>query len=226
VKPKRRMRREPAEARLLILQTAARMMLQEGYAAVTMRRIAKAAGLSSTLVNYYYSSADELLVALYRYASDADLESLRRALNSPDLISALWAYQTDSARTVLGAEFLALANHRKQIRAEITRYAEYARELQATALRGVVDEQALRAAQGSALCIVTLLASVGRNLIIEDRVGMSLGHAEMQAFIRKMLKQLPRRRASLSGVSTRCDRARAAGARAGGTRPRRSPCRE
>lgn len=195
MKSKRRIRREPAEARLLILKTAAHIMLQEGYAAVSMRRVAKTAGLSSTLVNYYYASADDLLVALYRHTSEIDLQRLKDALSSPDLISALWAYQTDSARTVLGAEFLALANHRKEIKTEITRYAEYARELQAKALSSIVDERAIRAAHGSPLCIVTLLASVARNLIIEDRVGMSLGHAEMRAFIGKMLKQLRERQA-------------------------------
>jgi TetR/AcrR family transcriptional regulator len=198
MKPKKRIRRDPAEAKLLILQTAAHIMLDEGYAAVTMRGVAKAAGLSSTLVNYYYSSADALLLDLYRHSSSQDLESLNKALNAPDLLPALWAYQTDSKRTVLSAEFLALANHRKEIRAEIARHAEHSRQLQARALADSVDGMSAGGAAGSPLCIVTLLTSVARNLIVEDRVGMSLGHAEVEAYVTALLKDLragkPKRR--------------------------------
>ncbi len=195
---KKRIRREPAEAKLLILQTAAHIMLHEGYAAVTMRGVAKAAGVSSTLVNYYYSSADALLVDLYRHSSSQDLESLKKALNAPDLLAALWAYQTDSKRTVLAAEFLALANHRKEIQTEIARHAEYSRQLQARALAESVDASSAVGTHGSPLCIVTLLTSVARNLTVEDRVGMSLGHAEVQAYVMALLKDLkggkPKRR--------------------------------
>jgi AcrR family transcriptional regulator len=199
VKSKKRIRREPAEARTLILQTAGGIMLREGYAAVSMRRVARAAGLSPTLVNYYYSSADKLLVALYKHACEPDLKSLEQALNASDPIAALWAYQTDAARTVLAAEFLALANHRKAVRAEMTRYAEYTRELQAKVVGSVVKGHAVRASQGSPLCIVTLLASVARNLIVEDRVGISLGHAEIRAYIDNMLEQLRGERRAARG---------------------------
>ncbi len=190
MKAKKRIRREPAEAKLLILQTAAHVMLHEGYAAVTMRGVAKAAGLSSTLVNYYYSSADALLVDLYRHSSNQDLECLKKALNAPDLVAALWAYQTDSKRTVLAAEFLALANHRKEIKAEIARHTEHSRQLQARALAASVEGVSAGGADGSPLCIITLLTSVARNLTVENRVGMSLGHDEVRAYVASLLRNL------------------------------------
>ena len=66
VKSAKRIRRAPADAKLLILRTAERIMRDEGYAAVTVRHVAKVAGVSSTLLHYYYPTADDLLVALYR----------------------------------------------------------------------------------------------------------------------------------------------------------------
>src|SRR5580692_3185069 len=105
-------------------------MLEEGYAAVSVRRVAKSAGVSSTLLHYYYPTADDLLVALYRHSSEKDLEQLHQALKAADPIQALWNYQTDAARTALGVEFLALANHRKMVKSEISRFAEHARSLQ------------------------------------------------------------------------------------------------
>lgn len=186
----KRIRRDPAEAKSLILGTAEKIMLEEGYAAVTVRRVAKSAGVSSTLLHYYYPTADDLLVALYRHSTAKDLESLERALSAEDILAALWAYLTDSARTALGAEFLALANHRKAIRTEIARYAEHARSLQARALERVLEQPGSEAAPCSPLCLAMLLNSVSRNLIIEGSVGIASGHAEARAYVEAQLARL------------------------------------
>lgn len=177
---KKRVRREPEEARNLILATAGKIMLDEGYAAVTVRRVAKDAQLSSALLHYYYPTADDLLVALYRQSSQRDLAQLEQALAAPDPIGALWLYQTDSARTALGVEFLALANHRKAIREEIARFATHARQLQAKALEPLVRQLgAGLSAEGASM----LLTSISRNAIMESAVGISSGHADLKALV-------------------------------------------
>jgi AcrR family transcriptional regulator len=185
VKSTKRIRRTAADAKLLILRTAERIMLDEGYAAVTVRHVAKGAGVSSTLLHYYYPTADTLLVALYRHASEKDLEQLQQALESADPIMALWDYQTDTARTALGVEFLALANHRKVIKAEITRFAEHARSLQTRALSNLPGAGITTAC--SPVCLSMLLTSVSRNLILESGVGISSGHAEARAYVEQAL---------------------------------------
>jgi AcrR family transcriptional regulator len=194
VKPTKRLRRDPSEAKVLILKTAERIMLEEGYAAVSVRRVAKSAGVSSTLLHYYYATADELLVALYRHAAELDLRSLESALNADDPVSALWAYQTDSARTALGVEFLALANHRKIIRTEIVKFAEHARVLQAKALADLFPSTDIDSIACSPLCMSMLLTSVSRNLILENGVGISSGHAEARAYVEQKLIGLQRKR--------------------------------
>lgn len=168
-------------------------MLEEGYAAVTVRRVAKSAGVSSTLLHYYYATADDLLVALYRNVSDKDLHSLQCALSAADPLSALWAYQTDAARTALGVEFLALANHRKTIRIEIVQFAEKARALQAQALSGVLPSSSIDSEPCSPLCTSVLLTSIARNLIFESGVGISSGHAEARAYVERKLTALQRK---------------------------------
>jgi len=188
VKSTKRIRRTAAAAKLLILRTAERIMLDEGYAAVTVRHVAKGAGLSSTLLHYYYPTADDLLVALYRHASEKDLEQLHHALESADPIMPLWDYQTNKARTALGVEFLALANHRKVIKAEITRFAEHARSLQTRALSNFLGAGITTAC--SPVCLSMLLTSVSRNLILESGVGISSGHAEARAYVEQALTNL------------------------------------
>lgn len=186
----KRVRREPEEARQLILATAEKIMLEEGYAAVTVRRVAKDARLSSALLHYYYPTADDLLVALYRQSSQRDLEQLERALAAPDPVGALWGYQTDSARTALGVEFLALANHRKAIRTEISQFATYVRELQVKALEPLIRKMAPTSEGCSAECVSMLLTSISRNLIMESAVGISMGHGEVRALVQTYLKQM------------------------------------
>ena len=189
MKSTKRIRRAAADAKLLILRTAERIMLDEGYAAVTVRHVAKGAGVSSTLLHYYYPTADDLLVALYRHASEKDLEQLHHALESADPIMALWDYQTDTARTALGVEFLALANHRKVIKTEITRFAEHARSLQTRALSNLLGAAGIATAC-SPVCLSMLLTSVSRNLIMESGVGISSGHAEARAYVEQALTNL------------------------------------
>jgi AcrR family transcriptional regulator len=193
VKSSKRIRRDPSEAKLLILKTAEKVMLEEGYAAVSVRRVAKSAGVSSTLLHYYYPTADDLLVALYRHTSEKDLLSLKSALSAGDPVAALWAYQTDSTRTALGVEFLALANHRKTIRIEIVQFAENARALQAKALSGQLRSSGADCGGCSPLCLSMLLTSVSRNLIFESGVGISSGHAEARAYVEHELTALQRR---------------------------------
>ena len=201
MKSTKRIRRTAADAKLLILRTAERIMLREGYAALTVRYVAKGAGVSSTLLHYYYPTADNLLVALYRHASEKDLEQLQQALESADPIMALWDYQTDTARTALGVEFLALANHRKVIKAEITRFAEHARSLQTRALSNLLGAGITTAC--SSVCLSMLLTSVSRNLILESGVGISSGHAEARAYVEQALSNLK------SARKQRCKTARA-----------------
>jgi TetR/AcrR family transcriptional regulator, regulator of autoinduction and epiphytic fitness len=188
----KRIRRSADDARLLILQTAERIMLDEGYAAVTVRGVAKHAGLSSTLLHYYYPTADDLLVALYRRASERDLEQLHQALSAANPIIALWDHQTDAARTALGVEFLALANHRKAIKSEITRFAEHARGLQTKTLSDFLRQAGITMTY-SPECLSMLLTSVSRNLIMESNVGISSGHAEAREYIKHALASLKKR---------------------------------
>lgn len=185
----KRIRRTPDEARAIILDTAKRVMLAEGYAAVSTRRVAKFAGISARLVHYYYPKTDDLLIALYRHTSQQDLDALLSALNSDAPVSALWSHQTQGERAALGAEFLALANHRKAIKSEIVRYSERVRALQAEVLGRRVHDVP-ETGPCPPLCVATLMTSISRTLMMEDAVGISLGHAETKAFVERMLAQL------------------------------------
>ena len=87
-------------------------------------------------------------------------------------------------------EFVALANHRKAIRAEIARFAERFRaaQIEAVARRARPPRHHRRpaAADGRAL-LMTGLAQV---LALEAGLGVSAGHDEPLEFIERTIAQL------------------------------------
>src|SRR5260221_3137412 len=113
-------------------------MLEEGYAAVTSRRVAAKAGLKPQLVHYYFRTMDDLFLALVRRGAEQILERKAKALASPQPLRALWALHNDPLGTTLTMELSSLANHRKAIRAELGALAEEFRRLQSEALSSVL----------------------------------------------------------------------------------------
>lgn len=185
----KRVRRDPEVARSLILDAAEQLMLEEGYAAVTTRAVARLAGLAPGLVHYYYPTTDDLFVAAYRRTTERNFESLTRVLASDDPLGEFWRFQSDATHMALAVEFIALANHRKAIKAEIARYADFARDRQAEALAPVLEHAPIDPELCPPICLTTLLVSVARTLVMEEAVGISRGHAEVRALVRRLLER-------------------------------------
>ena len=62
----RRLGAPDAKNRTVLLDAAEQLMRDEGYAAVTSRRVAEKAGLKPQLVHYYFRTMDDLFLELYR----------------------------------------------------------------------------------------------------------------------------------------------------------------
>jgi TetR/AcrR family transcriptional regulator len=185
----RRLGAPNAKNRTVLIDAAERLMLEEGYAAVTTRRVAAMAGLKHQLVHYYFRTMDDLFLAVFRRRAEEGLEVQARALASEHPLRSLWEFSTDPASTALTMEFTGLANHRKAIRAEIACYAERFRAAQMEALQAILERYELSDEYSPAVLAV-LLTSVSRVVILEQALGMSLGHAETLALVEQLLSRL------------------------------------
>jgi AcrR family transcriptional regulator len=185
----RRLGAPNAKNRIVLIDAAERLMLEEGYAAVSTRRVAAMAGLKHQLVHYYFRTMDDLFLAVFRRRAEEGLEVQASALASERPLRALWEFSTDPASTALTMEFTGLANHRKAIGTEIACYAERFRAAQMEALPGILDRYGLSGTYSPAVLTV-LLTSVSRVVILEQALGMSLGHAETLAMVEQLLKQV------------------------------------
>jgi TetR/AcrR family transcriptional regulator len=79
--PKRVNYSPKADARLNhILHAAARIISSEGYERATIRKVAKAAGMSLAGLYYYFSRKEELLFLIQFHTFDSLVDSLRRRI--------------------------------------------------------------------------------------------------------------------------------------------------
>jgi AcrR family transcriptional regulator len=163
-------------------------MLEEGYAAVTSRRVAAAAGLKPQLVHYYFRTMDDLFLALFRRRAEQGLERQARAFESEQPLWAVWELSRDPRGNALTMEFTALANHRKEIRTEIAASAERYRSELRQGLEAVFKRYEVNDEECPPLVCAVFFTSVSRILVIEhETLGMSTGHEETVAFVEELL---------------------------------------
>ena len=72
-----------------LIRATAQVMLDEGYAAATSRRVAAKAGVKPALVHYYFPSMDDLFIAVLRDGAETNLMRQRQALAVDELLHAL-----------------------------------------------------------------------------------------------------------------------------------------
>jgi AcrR family transcriptional regulator len=183
----RRIGAEDSASRSALLDAALQLMLEEGYAAVTSRRVAARAGLKPQLVHYYFRTMDDLFLALVRRGAEQNLERQAEALASPQPLRALWELNNDPSGTTLTMELSSLANHRKAIRAELGTLAEEFRRLQSEALASALASYGVDPDELPTDAVLVLITGIARLLVLEEALGMSTGHAEMRALVEREL---------------------------------------
>jgi AcrR family transcriptional regulator len=188
--PHRRIGSEDSKTRIRLLDAAELLLLEEGYAAVTSRRVAARAGLKPQLVHYYFRTMDDLFLEVFRRRAEENVARAERAIAADGSLRVLWQLNADPRGARFNIEFVALANHRKAIRAEIARYAERFRNAQleavTTALRamGVTDDELPPIV---ALLMITGLSQV---MALEDALGVTTGHDTTRSFIERTIARV------------------------------------
>jgi AcrR family transcriptional regulator len=186
----RRFGTETSKTRSVLLDVTEQLMLEEGYAAVSSRRVAAKAGVKAPLVHYYFRTLDDLFIAVYRRRTERNLEWLADVLHQTDQpLWTIWEYSSDKTGTAITQEFIALANHRKAIRAEIAQTAERLREIQREAVSGLLSSYGLDADLVAPAALLLVMAAVPRVVVIEETLGITTGHAEVTALVEHYLTQ-------------------------------------
>ena len=184
----------PREA---LLDAAERLLVADGYAAVTTRRVAEEAGLNHGLIHYYFGSMEELFVQVLErfttslierqqemYAQDIPfLQKWRAAMDYLDQDAA-------SGYQKLWLELQAMAWNRPELRERVARVNAAWREVLTEALDAAAKEYGLARTAFPVDSLVSLVMTFNQGLILERLSGVTDGHAPLLASIDGWLSSL------------------------------------
>jgi AcrR family transcriptional regulator len=193
MKTVRRSGGEGDRTRTAILDATESIMREEGYAAVSSRRVAERAGLQPSLVHYHFGTMEDLFLALYKRTEDAYLARHVKALTADNTLTSLWEFNTDMSGTVLVLEFIALASHHKAVRDEIKRSGEIVRNIETAFFSRLLERLGVSEDDYPPAVLSFVIAAVARAFVTEETLGISTGHAEVLAFLRRRLRELESR---------------------------------
>jgi AcrR family transcriptional regulator len=178
---------DDAKTRLLLIDTTERLMLEEGYAAVTSRRVATEAGVTAPLVHYYFPTLDELFLAVVRRRADEQLVRQARLLATDEPLRAMWRFHSDPRAAAFLTELMALANHRKSIAGEIAAVSGRFRLIEIDALERAAEDGRVDLHGVPAGSVVTLLSVTAHGLVNERAFGLTIGHDEISSTVDRLL---------------------------------------
>lgn len=188
----RRVGAETSKTRDTLLDHVEKMMLEEGYASVTYRALASAAGVTPSLVQYYFPTLDDIFLSAIRRYSERSQELLDKVLESrpEDPLRALWEFSRTEASSALITEFMALGNHRKSIQAEIAAVTEANRKRQVDALVAKFGKSARPGGHFSLPALQLLISGLPKFLNLEEGIGVKTAHEEVTNAFEKYLDSI------------------------------------
>jgi AcrR family transcriptional regulator len=191
----RRVGAETSKTRDALLDSVEKLMLEEGYAGVTYRAVAAKAGVTPSLVQYYFPTLDDIFIGAIQRYSGRYLSHLTDALErrADDPLRAVWESSWEEATGAFITEFMALGNHRKSIRNEIAAVTESVRKIQLDALIAKYGETARPIGDLSLPVLQLLMSGLPKFLNMEEGIGVKSAHAEVtEAFERYLDAVEPR----------------------------------
>jgi AcrR family transcriptional regulator len=186
----RRIGSPDSKTRVRLLDAAERLLHAEGYAAVTSRRVAAEAGLKPQLVHYYFRTMDDLFLDVFRRRADENIARFERAIAQDGSLRNLWRLNADPRGAAFRIDWVALANHRKAVRAEVARYAERFRAAQVTAVAAALAAHGIDEDRLPPVVALLLMTGVSQVLALEGALGVTAGHDTTLDYIERKISEL------------------------------------
>jgi AcrR family transcriptional regulator len=184
-----------------LLDAAERLLVSEGYARISTRRLAQEAGVNHGLVHYYFGSMEELFVqVLERFT--ARLIERQRAMYAADVPfiekwRAAWRFHEEDLAAgypKIWHELQAMAWNEPGLRERLVRVnGEWRGVLREAFARGR-EQYGTETGEPPLDGLVALVMMFAQGAQAERLLGISEGHAELLAWIDGWLQSLEQRR--------------------------------
>jgi AcrR family transcriptional regulator len=183
------------------LDAAERLLVREGAAGISTRRLSREAGQNHGLVHYYFGSVDELLLQTLERFTARVLSRQRAMYEGPGPFLEKWRKAISfieedlaSGYPKVWAELEAMAWHKPEMRERINAVSDAWRTLLRDALAEAIDEYGLDPDRLSAEAWAALVMQFNKGLLFERLLGFDRGHAELLASIDAWLSSLEKER--------------------------------
>lgn len=184
-----------ASPREALLDAAERLLVAEGYASVTTRRVAENAGVNHGLVHYYFGSMEELFVQVLERFTQELIERQRAMYTQEAPFLEKWRtamrYLEEDAASgyqKLWLELQAMAWNKPDLRERVANVNARWRAVLTEAFEGAAKEYGQ--ARFPVASLVSLAMTFNQGLILERLSGISDGHESLRASIDDWLSSL------------------------------------
>jgi AcrR family transcriptional regulator len=193
--------RDREQAMQALLDAAERLLLSEGYARISTRRLAQEAGVNHGLVHYYFGSMEELFVqVLERFT--ARLVARQRAMYAADVPfiekwRAAWRFHEEDLAAgypKIWHELQAMAWNESALRERLVRVNREWRAVLREAFAQTREEYGIVTDEPPLDGVVALVMMIAQGAQTERLLGISEGHTELLAWIDGWLQRLEERR--------------------------------
>src|SRR6516165_2065072 len=189
----RRLRAATPQKRRRLLDAAELIMLRDGYAAVTSRRLEAETNLK---VHYHFGSLDDLFIAVVRRRGETNLALMTDALASPEPLRAWWRLASDRRGSRLLVEITAAANHRPAIQAEVASFAREVRRMQMEALETILDEYGIDRQEFPPALVAAAMQGLAFAMAYDQVAGFDTAQTEAADGMDRLLVRLEARRSA------------------------------
>ena len=164
------------ETRQMIVAVAGKVLVESGYAGLTLKRVADAAGVSVGNLNYYFRTKESLVEALIEHVLtdfSSRFEDIVRhkVADGSNTFSALLQWAMDGSCTPqysrLARELWAMASHNKSVAAAMDHY--YDQSIAAAMARLAGPNDAHRRGELAALVALTCIIAEGASAVFGRR---------------------------------------------------------
>jgi len=173
---------EQSATRALIIDAAENLMIEEGYASVTARRLGARAGLKSMLLHYYFDDMDELFISVIRRRAQVELERMVKVLAGDQPLRLVWNYEHDERNARLYIEYLALAAHRPAVRREVKHFGDQQMTLQSAAIAKHFELLGVTPSVPPTV-LALLLTSLSQSISLQSIYDITMGHEGLKAWV-------------------------------------------
>lgn len=184
-----------------LLDAAERLLISEGHAAISTRRVAEEAALNHGLVHYYFGSMEELFVQVLERFTDRLIERQRAlyAENAPFIEkwrAAMSFLDTDHASGYqkIWFELQALAWNRPELRGRIGRVNAEWRSVLTEAFEEAARDYEIDTTTFPVSAIVSLVMTFNEGMIAERLSGITEGQEDLLDVIDRWLESFERSR--------------------------------